>query len=346
MANELLKSSEGDAVPQNLRDGVSVSASDLSGDDTVWEIFKDPAKGGGSTLQDVVDTIGGTLEVTDDGSFNATVDGAIEIDADDGNGNVSSIQRTDNALHSYLAGQDVNISVDLKNQSVDAATETTLSNLDSNFDSVLASNAEDALQVEQQSPVILEANDQNSVVDSIYRTNNSLNTQVTGQDSNFEIDLENDNTVGLAKESTLSDLAATLVSNGNDEIRVEVQNATFNVVEDVSQVFYEGSTYSIQTTAGTVSTNSSETIITNDSGSQKIVILSYNFSIEGSFSVFIESSGGKRIDAIEGDSSPVEDSRDPKGPIGETNAGEDLNINAGGSTITVHYRFSFIKASV
>jgi len=121
MANELLKSPEGDAVPQNLKDGVSVSASDLDGDDTVWEIFDDPAQGGGSTLQDVVDDLNGTLEVTDDGSFNATVSGTVGLEADDGSGTVGGIQQTNNALDVYLSAQNGNFSVDLQNDAVGLA---------------------------------------------------------------------------------------------------------------------------------------------------------------------------------------------------------------------------------
>jgi hypothetical protein len=95
MANELLKNAEGDAVPQKLADGTSVSASDLNGDDTVWAIFDDPAQGGGSTLNDIVTQL-------QNGAFGIdTISDNIALEADDGEGTSGDIYRTNNALHTY-----------------------------------------------------------------------------------------------------------------------------------------------------------------------------------------------------------------------------------------------------
>lgn len=87
MANELLKNSDGDAVPQKLADGSTLSAGDLTGDDTAWSIFKDPAQGGGSTLQDIVNQL-------QNGSFE--IGSPVGLEADDSAGNgTQPLQRAD-----------------------------------------------------------------------------------------------------------------------------------------------------------------------------------------------------------------------------------------------------------
>jgi hypothetical protein len=146
MANELLKNANGDAVPQKLADGATLSASDLNGDDSVWAIFDDPAQGGGSTLDDIVSQLqNGAFEI-------GTISDPVVLEADDGGGTFGEIYRTNNALHAYLDGQASNISVDLETDNAGIATESTLSNIAS----ALASNGGDTLQVEQQTPVQLE----------------------------------------------------------------------------------------------------------------------------------------------------------------------------------------------
>lgn len=345
MANELLKSPEGDAVPQKLAEDASIDSTDLSGDDTAWAIFDDPAQGGGSTLQDVVDEIGGTLEVTDDGSFNATVDGTVQIEADDGSDNVSSIQQTDNGLQVYLSGQDSEIDIDLAaDNGVGVATESTLSDLAK----ALASNSNDTLHVDQQSPVKIEADDGTDSVETIRRTDYSLHTLITGQDvgsGSFSVDLEADKTAGggLAEQNTLDSIAKALESETSspDSLRVKIQDNNVTVINDVSQVYYEGSTYTIETIAETVTTNGDNTIKTV-SGSNKLVVLSYNYSIEGAYDFAIKDANNKKIDAVQGYSRPVEGSRDPTGPVGETGEGYNLVVSSGGSTVTANFRFSYI----
>ena len=87
MANELLKNSDGDAVPQKLADSSTLSAGDLTGDDTAWSIFKDPAQGGGSTLQDIVNQL-------QNGSFEIGYPVGLEADDSAGNG-TEPLQRAD-----------------------------------------------------------------------------------------------------------------------------------------------------------------------------------------------------------------------------------------------------------
>ena len=103
MANELLKNSEGDAVPQKLADDATISGVDLNGDESVWTIFQDPAQGGGATLNDIVDQL-------ENGEYKiGTINDSISLEVEDGEGSFAEIYRTANALHVYLAGQAVDI---------------------------------------------------------------------------------------------------------------------------------------------------------------------------------------------------------------------------------------------
>lgn len=343
MANELLKSPEGDAVPQNLKDGVSVSASDLDGDDTVWEIFDDPAQGGGSTLQDVVDDLNGTLEVTDDGSFNATVSGTVGLEADDGSGTVGGIQQTNNALDVYLSAQNGNFSVDLQNDAVGLASETTLSNIAS----ALSSNGGDVLQVEQQTPIQIEANDGTGSVDNIRRTGNGLNVQVVGQGTNFSVDLQND-TVGLATETTLTSLSEALTSETDnpDTLRVQIQNVQRQrqVVKDVGQISYQGTNYPIEFEVGEKSNTGARELV-NAGPDEKCILLSYSISLDGSVDATFQGTSLGDIAYVKGDTGEVKNiSRDPHGIIGETEAGESLQLTTGDAR-PISYRISYALVS-
>lgn len=346
MANELLKSPEGDAVPQNLKDGVSVSASDLDGDDTVWEIFDDPAQGGGSTLQDIVDDLNATLEVTDDGSFNATVSGTVGLEAGDGSGTVEEVQQTNNALDVYLSAQNGNFSVDLQNDAVGLASETTLSNIAS----ALSSNGGDVLQVEQQTPIEIEADDGTGTVDNILRTGNGLNVQIVGQDTNFGVDLKTDETdgSGLATENTLTSLSEALTSETDnpDTLRVQIQNVQRQrqVVKDVGQISYQGTNYPIEFEVGEKS-NTGPRELVNAGSDEKCILLSYSISLDGNVDATFEGTATGPIAYVKGDTGEVKNiSRDPHGIIGETQSGQSLQLTTGDAR-PISYRISYALVS-
>ena len=129
------------------------------------------------------------------------------------------VQRTGTALNIYLSGQASNLSVDLESDNAGILSEA-------RFDDIV--NGSNELKTDTSvsvDTVEIEASDGAGTVSSIERTGKALDTYLTGQDANISIDLETDN-VGLASETTLSNIAGALASKGADTLEVTLQNET------------------------------------------------------------------------------------------------------------------------
>jgi hypothetical protein len=161
---------------------------------------------------------------------NASVSvGSVEIEADDGSGTVSGVQRNGTALETYLAGQASNISVDLANQSSgDLGVSVNNGPLD-----VSASEIDVDLnsQTLGQVATSLELNDGSGTYSEVHQTGNAVHTHLASQASNVSVDVQSDPNLTASSDAVAvhGDNSGTKVPLSVDSNGVLQTNASVSV---------------------------------------------------------------------------------------------------------------------